>query len=91
VLLFQLLTARLPYEGESMGTLLRAIAGGPPQSLRVLRPDLPAELASLSERLLDRTPRARPADGLLIARQLRELAAGWPARLVSKGAASFTR
>ncbi|URI10374.1 serine/threonine protein kinase [Aquincola tertiaricarbonis] len=88
VLLFQLLTARLPYEGESMGTLLRAIAGGPPQSLRLLRPDLPAELAELTERLLDRTPRARPADGLPIARQLREMAARWQGHGVSKDAAT---
>ncbi len=74
VLLFQLLTAALPYEGESMGTLLRAIAGGPPRSLAALRPDLPAELHELVRALLDKGPRSRPADGMAVAAALRRIA-----------------
>lgn len=74
VLLFQLLTAALPYEGESMGTLLRAIAGGPPRSLAALRPDLPATLHELMRALLDKAPRSRPADGTAVAAALRQAA-----------------
>lgn len=77
VLLFQLLTARLPYEGESMGTLLRAIAAGPPRSLISLRPDLPRPLAELVADLLDKSPRNRPSDGVPIAQALRQAASDW--------------
>lgn len=77
VLLFQLLTARLPYEGDSMGALLRAIASGPPQALATLRPDLPAGLGALVARLLDKSPLTRPADGTALAAELREHIARW--------------
>lgn len=77
VLLFQLLTGGLPYEGGSMGTLLRAIASGPPRSLAALRPDLPPALHGLLHTLLDKRPRSRPADGMAVAADLRQLASQW--------------
>ena len=82
VTLFQLLSARLPFEGESMGDLLRAVATQAPLDLAALRPDLPAAVAApLSAALasvLQRDPAQRLADGRAWAATLREIAAAWP-------------
>ena len=76
VLLFELLTGRLPYAGDSMGALLRAMATQAPQSVRSLRPDLPAKLgASLDAVLalvLARAPADRLGDGDVWAHALRQ-------------------
>ena len=74
VTLFQLLTARLPHEGETMGALLQSIARGGGATLRALRPDLPAGLDALLAQALDRDPGARPTATAFAAR-LRTLAA----------------
>jgi serine/threonine protein kinase len=70
VMLFQLLTGRLPYEGESMGRLLQAIGSGPPLELHALRPALPAALAPLMQRLLAKRARERWRDGREVAAAL---------------------
>jgi serine/threonine-protein kinase len=78
-LLFQLLTARLPHEGESMGHLLQSIARNEPLALHALRPELPTSLSALLARALARSPGAREADGAVLARALRAVAAtAWP-------------
>ncbi|WP_157265385.1 serine/threonine-protein kinase [Azohydromonas aeria] len=80
VLLFQLLTARLPHEGESMGQLLQSIARDEARPLRTLRPELPAALEALLARALARSPALREADGQALAREMRAIAAAaWPA------------
>jgi serine/threonine-protein kinase len=77
VMLFQLLTGRLPYEGASMGELLRAVAGGPARDIRQLRPDAPPALAELLARALHKTPQQRFADGHQFAAALREIDSHW--------------
>lgn len=79
VLLFQLLTGRLPYEAVSMGQLLMQIARAAPQELRSLRPGLPPALSDLVAALLQKDPAARPGDGRSLAQALRALEVGWPA------------
>jgi serine/threonine-protein kinase len=74
VVLFELLTGRMPFDSSSMGELLQAIASAPPPSLATLRPDLPAELAQLVSHLLAKRPADRPADGNAVAAQLQALA-----------------
>ena len=44
VVLFELLTLKLPFEAESMAGALAAISADPPTLLRAERPDAPAEL-----------------------------------------------
>lgn len=78
VLLFQLLTAQLPYEAGSMGALLQAVATKDARSLRGLRPELPQPLDEFMARALNRSPHERFPDGRQFARGLRELAACWP-------------
>ena len=77
VLLFQLLTGRLPFEGDSMGALLRAMATQAPQTVRALRPDLPAAQAAALDRLLApvlaREPAERQRDGDAWANALRQV------------------
>jgi serine/threonine-protein kinase len=76
VVLFQLLTGRLPYDAPSMGQLLMQIARAEPRELRQLRPELPPALGVLVGRLLAKSPAERPGDGRAVAAALRELAAG---------------
>jgi serine/threonine protein kinase len=73
VVLFQLLTGRLPHESHSMGELLRQVAQEPAPDLQLLRPDLPTEVATLLARLLAKRPEQRPADGDVLAADLRSI------------------
>ena len=77
VLLFELLTGRLPFEGDSMGSLLRAIATHEPHSVLALRPDLPMAQATALDTVLapvrKRAPGERLSDGDAWARALREV------------------
>ena len=80
VVLFQLLAGRLPFEGHSMGELLRQAAHEPAPDLRLLRPELPEELTALVARLLDKRPERRPAEGDALAALLRSIRHALPPR-----------
>ncbi len=86
VVLFELLTGRLPFEGGSMGELLNAVATEFPPPLVALRPDLPPPLSGLVERLLAKQPESRPGDGDALARELRVISASLAPPLVSTDA-----
>jgi tetratricopeptide (TPR) repeat protein len=59
VVLFEILTGRLPYEGKSsLGTLLAHLRQRPPD-LRALRPEVPHWLAAVVARLLEKAPARR--------------------------------
>ena len=79
VMLFQLMTGRLPYEGASMGEWLRQVADQPVPDLRPLRPELPAGVAALCAHLMAKRPAERPADGEAVACELAALLTAWPA------------
>lgn len=68
VVLFQMLTGRLPFEHASVTALLDLHRGEPPPPPSSLRPDLPAGLDALALKLLAKSPLARP----LTAREARE-------------------
>jgi serine/threonine-protein kinase len=74
VLLFQLLTGRLPHEQASLGELLRAVAREPAPDLRTLRPALSPALAAVVAKALDKQPGQRHADGNRLADALTDLA-----------------
>ncbi len=63
VVLFELLTARRPYEADSMGELLRQVATLQVPDLRQWRPELPAQLAFEVAKALAKDPAARHRDG----------------------------
>jgi serine/threonine protein kinase len=84
VLLFQLLTGRLPHEHASLGELLRTVAREPAPDVRTLRPQLSPALAAVVARALNKQPGQRHADGNGLADELAALRS--PARIDPKAA-----
>lgn len=70
VMLFELLTGRLPHEASSLGQLLIEVSSQQAPDLRSLRPSLPAELAELVASLLEKRPARRPASAVVVADRL---------------------
>jgi len=62
VLLFQLLSGRLPHESASLGELLRQVARDPAPDVRLLRDDVPAALAAVVARALKKNAAERFVD-----------------------------
>ena len=78
VVLFQLLTGRLPHEAPSLAALMRQIANEPAPDVRNLRPELPEALANVVALALEKRPALRYADGQQFADDLRAVAAMLP-------------
>jgi serine/threonine-protein kinase len=63
VILFRMLTGRLPFEAEEPVELVRMHRDLPPPPVTALRPDAPPQLARLADASLTKAPSARPPDG----------------------------
>lgn len=74
VLVYQLLTGRLPFESDRLGQLLSDIAQRPAPRLSALRPDLPPLLSDILARCMAKQPDERQADGMTLAREFRLMA-----------------
>src|SRR3546814_15418637 len=89
VTLYQLLTGALPFQAESMATLMFKIANEPHAPLLTLRPDLPAPVDLIIARVLQKNTDLCYAAGADMAIQLRQALAGlgsrspWPLRTSS--------
>jgi len=70
VVLFELLTGSMPFPGDDLGAVVWAMARAPAPWLRDCRPDVPAGLAMLVARCLQRELAARPADVAAVASAL---------------------
>ncbi len=77
VMLFQLLTGRLPHQAESMAKLMYQIANEPAADVRELRPELPEALANVVALALEKRPEVRYADGHQLAADLRTIEAAF--------------
>jgi serine/threonine protein kinase len=76
VMLFEMLTGRLPYPPGSLGQTLRRHACDPPADVRRYAGSLPPVLVTLVERLLARKPADRPRAGQVVQQLIRlEIAA----------------
>ncbi|MFZ3127352.1 MAG: serine/threonine-protein kinase [Rhodoferax sp.] len=73
VMLFQLLTGVLPFRGDSMGSLMYAIANDEAPDVRLMRPELPPALADVVARALSKRPEMRYATGLQFAADVRRV------------------
>lgn len=73
MLMFELLTGRLPFAHASLGETLAAIATEPAMPLSLARPELPALLSDVLARLLAKRPADRHANGKALAHELRML------------------
>ena len=71
VMLFQMLAGVLPFRGESMAELMYKIANEPAPDIRIIRPELSAQLADIVARSLGKSPDARYQDGDQFAADLR--------------------
>ncbi len=66
VMLFEMLTGRLPYPPGSLRQTFRRHRCDPPADIRELAPHLPEALAELVERLLAHQPEDRPRAGTVV-------------------------
>lgn len=78
VLLFQLLTGQLPFQGSNVAELMHAVANQPAPDVRQLRPRLPEIVSNIVTLALEKRPELRYADGLQMAHDLRSVTALWP-------------
>ena len=73
VTLYQLLTGALPFQADSMATLMFKIANEPQAPVLTLRPDLPPAIEAIISRALQKQLETRYAAGREFARDLRGL------------------
>jgi CHASE2 domain-containing sensor protein/predicted Ser/Thr protein kinase len=71
VTLYQLLTGNLPFQADSMATLMFKIANEPHPAATTLRPDLPGPLGAVIDRALEKDVARRYARGSELAADLR--------------------
>ena len=70
VVAYEMLTGKLPFEGESLPAVFFAITAKPHVPLATHRPDLPPQLTALIEHCLKKRPSDRFADGAELAQDL---------------------
>lgn len=75
VMLYEMLTGRLPFTGDS-AQIMYGHLQQPPPSLRVARPDLPEAIEQLVQRMLSKDPAWRPQRMAEVASALRAITAG---------------
>ena len=74
VTLYQMLTGQLPFQADSMATLMYKIANDPHAAITVLRPDLPACLDNIINKVLQKDADARYQSGTEFAADIRACA-----------------
>jgi serine/threonine protein kinase/flagellar basal body-associated protein FliL len=91
VVLYEMLSGEGPFKGDSSTRLLVAHASEPPAPLSEKRPDLPANLAAVVMRALEKDPALRPQSAGEFAREFEEAAGlGQPAQ-AGAGRGAFSR
>ncbi len=70
VTLFELLCGQRPFDGPNSAAIAAAIVADPPSDLRVLRPEVPVEIAKIVDSCLSKDPPDRPETALALAQAL---------------------
>lgn len=78
VLMFQLLTGRLPYEASTQVEMVQRIVAGPAARVRQFVPDVPEDVERLVAWLMEPNPKHRPADGHMVVDAIDRVTAGKP-------------
>jgi urea transport system substrate-binding protein len=73
VVLYQMCTGRLPFQGATVTAVLMAVTAERPKPLRECNPALPQGLVDLVEQLLEKEPADRPASAARVVSALRAL------------------
>src|SRR5439155_3980028 len=71
VMLYEMLTGKPPFRGDTMLETLDRVRQQPPERPSTLRPGLPADLEALCLHCLHKDPAGRPASALQLAEELR--------------------
>lgn len=85
-LLYEMLTGEAPFRASSDTASLARVCSYRPLPARQLRAEIPPEVSTLIERLLEKEPNARPGDAGEVASLLEEAAAGLTPVRLSAGA-----
>jgi WD40 repeat protein len=75
-ILYELLTGRSPFEGETAEQVMVKVRAGSFPAVRALVPEAPAELAAIAERALRPLPAERYANGEALAKELSAYVSG---------------
>jgi serine/threonine protein kinase len=78
VLLFQMLTGRLPYEAGSSIELIRKIVSNPPTRLRRFRGDVPEDVERLVAWMIEKQPNHRPPNCTTVCEAIDRVRRGKP-------------
>ena len=76
VVIYEMLTAELPFHGDNLPALIHAVVFDEPQPVRGLRPEIPAALERLVQRSLQKRVDRRFADGGALESELRQMLHG---------------
>src|ERR671913_1334536 len=90
VVLYEMLTGRVPFEVENLSELPAAHAGGPPPHPRELNPKIPESTDALVMRLLCRDPDDRYASANQLIKDLKRVRDGLPPLTFSSADAATT-
>jgi hypothetical protein len=78
VVLFQLISGRLPYEAGSQVGLIKKIASDPPARLREFVPSVPEDVERLVAYLIEKRPKNRPKSAEEVCEAIARVRAGKP-------------
>jgi serine/threonine-protein kinase len=73
IMLYLMLTGKVPFDGGSLMTISTKIVNDPPPSLETLRADTPPALRKIIERCLEKQPEKRFQTGKELARAIRQV------------------
>jgi WD40 repeat protein/tRNA A-37 threonylcarbamoyl transferase component Bud32 len=91
VILYELLTARVPFEGASSQQMIENVLSGRFPRVRTVCPDAPVELAAVCERALSNAPQDRYRSAELLSKELSEYRAGGRVTAYKYGAWELVR
>ncbi len=91
VVLFELLTQRMPFEAETLPELCLKVVSDPPQSLAQLRPDVPGALVRVVERCLEKDAERRFANAAELASALEPFVPAGSRAVVERARLAMTR
>ena len=78
VILFELLTGRVPFTGKDVMSVIRKVIEEPPPSPRSLRPDVPRDLEAICMKCLEKRPEDRYPSAEALAEDLDRFLNGQP-------------
>jgi tRNA A-37 threonylcarbamoyl transferase component Bud32 len=71
--LYRMVTGRLPFQGNTVYAVLAAVASETPPAVRALNPRVPPRLEGLINRLLTKSPEARPGSAQTVLSELQDI------------------